>query len=190
LYFTVQVGVYSSRINPSTVFSLSPLNVELIQNNLIRYSSGVYGSVGEAINARNRIVQNGISDAFVTAYSDGKRITIAEAKRLAGGGNPPNFNNTTTPANTNSTTNINTNTSNSPSETGPFYVSVGPYDGSIPIDQARVILALNSLGVIVEKNNNATLYKIGNFTDRSEAEALRTGLESKGLINPTIVEVE
>ena len=179
LYFTVQVGVYSSRINPSTVLNLSPLNFEEIPNNLIRFSSGVYGSLNEAINAKNKIVANGISDAFVTAYYNGNRIAIAEAKRLASNNPSSNSNNS-----------LGNNQPKDSDQNQTFYVSVGPYTGSIPIDQARVILTLNSVGVIVEKNNNATLYKIGNFTSRIEAEAMKTGLEEKGLVNPTIVEVE
>ena len=179
LYFTVQVGVYSSRINPSSVLNISPLNFEEIQNNLIRFSSGVYGSVNEAISAKNKIVTNGISDAFVTAYHNGSRVTIAEAKRLANGSSSANVTTAQNPSQTNPIT-----------QNQSFYVSVGPYVGSIPIDQARVILTLNSVGVVVEKNNNATLYKIGNFTNRSEAEAMKTGLEEKGFNNPTIVEVE
>ena len=197
LYFTVQVGVYSTRIEPSSVFTISPLNTEQIPNNLIRYSSGVYGSVSAAINARNRIVQNGISDAFVTAYYNGSRITIAEAKVIAGGGtgNASTTNPIPTANNGNNNQNIPSNNSSnrapSTSNTiGQFHVEVGPYTGGIPIDQARTILELGPLGVIVEKNNGATLYKIGKFTTETEAEALRQSLISKGLINPVVVEGE
>jgi hypothetical protein len=200
LYFTVQVGVYSTSISPSSVFTISPLNTEQIPNNLIRYSSGVYGSVAEAINARNLIVQNGIRDAFVTAYYNGKRITIAEAKAIAGGnlgavntpsatpsGNEtPNNNQNNTSANTGNSTLNNSSTNNN----AQFHVEVGPYTGGIPVDQARTILGLGALGVIVEKNNGATLYKIGKFTTETEADALRQSLISKGLINPVVVEGE
>jgi cell division protein FtsN len=71
-----------------------------------------------------------------------------------------------------------------------YFIKVGPYQGGIPVEQAREILMLNSLGVVVEKNNNATLYKIGNFTDRQEAEAIKVDLVSKGFSNPTVVKNE
>ena len=184
LYFTVQVGVYSANISPKTVLNLSPLNQERIPNNLVRYSSGVYGNLSQAIVARNNIVQNGISDAFVTAYYQGERITISRAKELAGtnGNTAPTINQNQESPQVNTTTDTNGETT--------YVVTVGPYTGSIPVDQARIILGLGSYGVIVEKNNNATLYKIGNFTNQIEANNLRDDLVSKGLVNPVVVESE
>lgn len=192
LYFTVQVGVYSVNVSPRTVLSLSPLNQERIPNNLVRYSSGVYGSLSQAIVARNLIVQNGISDAFVTAYYQGERITITRAKELAGSGvtsTPSNNTNSSTPITQPQPTQTQSQNTNTTSDVS-YFVQVGPYTGSIPVDQARIILGLSSYGVIVEKNNDATLYKIGNFTSRSEADALREDLVSKGLVDPIVVESE
>lgn len=192
LYFTVQVGVYSNKIQPSSVLSITPLNSENIPNNLVRYSSGVYGSVSQASAARARIVQLGISDAFVTVYYQGKRISLAEARALIANGTVPSTGGQTgasNPVNTNPTS-VSDNGDDGTAETGSFYVQVGPYSGGIPVEQAREILQLNALGVVVEKNNNATLYKIGNFTNREEAEAIKTQLESKGLASPTVIKNE
>lgn len=197
LYFTVQVGVYSNKIQPGSVLSLSPLNSENIPNNLVRYSTGVYGSIAQASQARTRIVQLGISDAFVTAYYQGKRIPLSEARTLVASRGTVTNNSTVvqnstsgTPDTGNSSTNNSGGSNSTPSTSSGFYVQVGPYSGGIPIDQAREILQLNSLGVVVEKNNNATLYKIGNFTSREEAEAIKTQLESKGLASPTVLQNE
>ncbi len=193
LFFTVQVGVYSQTIQPGSVLALTPLNSENIPNNLVRYSSGVYGSIAKASVARNRIIlSSGISDAFVTAYYKGARIPLSEARALMAGVQVPN--NTTTPAqeptsNTNEENNA-TGINNTQGQTGSYYVTIGPYTAGIPIEQAREILAINALGVVVEKNNGATLYKIGNFTNREEAKALKLDLEFKGLNNPTVKQNE
>jgi hypothetical protein len=184
LYFTVQVGVYSANISPKTVLNLSPLNQERIPNNLVRYSSGVYGNLAQAIVARNNIVQNGISDAFVTAYYQGERITISRAKQLAVEGSS-----STNTVNSEPVEIANPNVSSN-QEGKTYVVTIGPYTGSIPVEQARIILGLGSYGVTVEKNNNATLYKIGSFANQNEANDLRNDLVSKGLINPVVVESE
>ncbi len=208
LFFTVQVGVYNSSINPSSVFNISPLNSDALDNGLVRYSSGVYGSVTEAINARNKIVQLGISDAFVTAYYNGRRVSVAEAKNQAvqNGGEVVNTvgnsevisEGTTTPQVRVTNTNkfdVNTKTnSNAPGEREAgkdyYFVQIGPYTSAIPMNEARVILGLSYLGVLVVKNNGTTLYKIGNFTDVSEANELMNDLKTKGLTNPEVVKSE
>ncbi len=191
LFFTVQVGVYSQTIQPGSVLGLTPLNSEKIPNNLMRYSSGVYGSIAQASLARSRIVQFGILDAFVTAYYQGNRIPLAEARALIANGTVQGTSTisttqkvNTTPSNTEDNLNRNTEISNSGIPT--YFVSIGPYSGGIPIQEAREILGLNSLGVVIEKNNNATLYKIGNFTNRQDAEMLKIDLVAKGLTNPVV----
>ena len=83
LFYTVQVGVYLSEVDPSVMLNVSPLNAERTTNNTVRYSSGVYPSLAEAAQAKNSIVNMGISDAFVTAYYKGERISVARARELA-----------------------------------------------------------------------------------------------------------
>ena len=48
----------------------------------IRYSSGMFESVNDAKTHRNQAVAKGVADAYVVAYYQGKRISIAEANNL------------------------------------------------------------------------------------------------------------
>ena len=82
LFFTVQIGVYSKPVPSSSLFNIKPLNTELIRSGLIRYTTGQYNSVEEASARKDEIRLIGVKDAFVTAYFNGERISIAKAKEL------------------------------------------------------------------------------------------------------------
>jgi cell division protein FtsN len=82
LFFTVQVGVYSKPVPATNLKNISPLNSELTQNEKIRYTSGIYNNLEDAVEQRNAAKQLGIVDAFITAYFNGNRITLSEADRL------------------------------------------------------------------------------------------------------------
>ncbi|NVO03385.1 MAG: PD40 domain-containing protein [Bacteroidetes bacterium] len=82
LFYTVQVGVYVKPVSSAQLFNVQPLFNDLMPNNYIRYFSGVFNSVDEAIVSKNNIIVKGIKDAFVVAWSNGKKISIAEAKKI------------------------------------------------------------------------------------------------------------
>lgn len=82
LFFTVQIGVYSRDVNRSVLFNLDPIVTLKTAENLYRYSTGTFTSVEEATIRKDQIVKIGITDAFVTAYFNGERITIEKALSL------------------------------------------------------------------------------------------------------------
>ena len=82
LFFTVQLGVYSREI-PLLIFrQLTPISTKRMEDNTIRYFSGIYHSVEEAKTQHTNALVSGVSDAFITAYYNGSRITIAEAELI------------------------------------------------------------------------------------------------------------
>jgi hypothetical protein len=82
LFYTVQVGVYSKPVTSVAIFNLSPLNSELMENGQIKYTSGIFDSPEVALKWKDMVVQKGVGDAFVTAYLNGERITIATAQKI------------------------------------------------------------------------------------------------------------
>jgi hypothetical protein len=86
LFYTVQVGVYSNPVSNEKLYGIQPLNTEKLANGTLRYSSGQYTDATKADEARQKIVQLGIKDAFVVAYYNGKRLSVNEAKNF----NPAN----------------------------------------------------------------------------------------------------
>lgn len=82
LFFTVQLGVYSKEV-PNEVFkNVGPLETKTMPDMTIRYFSGKFHSQEEAEVKWKEAKKAGISDAFMTAYYKGERITLAEARTL------------------------------------------------------------------------------------------------------------
>ncbi|MES2139563.1 MAG: hypothetical protein V4511_07625 [Bacteroidota bacterium] len=81
LFYTVQVGVFSQPVVAGKLYNMKPLYTETAANGNLRYYTGIYKSVSRAAEATEMINDVGIKDAFVTAYYNGKRISLAEAKQ-------------------------------------------------------------------------------------------------------------
>lgn len=82
LFFTVQIGVYNKPVPASQLLNIKPLVTQRLENGQVRYSSGIFHSVSEAKPKRDEAVLLGISDAYITAYYQGKRISVQEARAL------------------------------------------------------------------------------------------------------------
>ncbi len=81
LFYTVQVGVFSKPVLADRVYSMTPLYTETASNGYLRYYTGIYKTILRASEAKDMVIDIGIKDAFVTAYYNGKRISIPEAKQ-------------------------------------------------------------------------------------------------------------
>jgi hypothetical protein len=159
-FFTVQVGVYSRPVRSSDIYNLTPLNQENLPNGTYRYSSGIYNNEGTATQAKNEIRGLGISDAFVTAYRGGSRVTVDQARQELGSGGgaaPSSANNTSR-------------------------VFLGSYASEIPVAQAAIILSLNAKEIDkVSNGDGSSSYFYGGFASPSEAEQEASRLIGLGL---------
>lgn len=82
LFFTVQVGVYSKPVPLDKLFNIAPLNSERTETAKVRYTTGVYLDTEKARLRKDATVALGVKDAFVTAYLNGKRVPIRDARAL------------------------------------------------------------------------------------------------------------
>lgn len=79
LVYRVQIGVYLNPISSGKVFkgiqSISKKSAE----SGVKYFSGSFSTFGNAQDGKENINELGITDAFIVAYFDGKRISIQAA---------------------------------------------------------------------------------------------------------------
>ena len=79
--YSVQVGAFSKPIKKDDDYNISPLVMQRV-NNLYKYSTGIFPSISVANQRKEEIKQKGISDAFIVAYYNGSRITIAKSLEI------------------------------------------------------------------------------------------------------------
>ena len=82
LVYKVQIGAFRNPV-PQELFSdMSPVMGESAGNGLVRYTAGLFTGFGSADQAKEQVRGRGYRDAFVVAYLDGRRISLAEARTL------------------------------------------------------------------------------------------------------------
>lgn len=79
LFYTVQLAVFSRNMPENFWKNISPIYTLNIEDGTKRYFTGIFHSVEEATSVYEKAKAAGFGDAFITAYYQGKRITIAEA---------------------------------------------------------------------------------------------------------------
>jgi hypothetical protein len=86
LVYRVQVGAFRKALKSNLYSEFKPVTGELIKQGITRYITGYFNGVSSASQAKKLIRNLGYKDAFVVAYCDGKRISIAEARKLEASG--------------------------------------------------------------------------------------------------------
>ena len=80
LLFTIQIGVYNRKATIGQMRNLRPIFTEKLPNGVFRYTAGIYADAERVRADRTRVVAAGFSDAFITAYLNGKRIPFADGR--------------------------------------------------------------------------------------------------------------
>ncbi len=82
LFFTVQIGVFNRPVSDEVIYNLPEILTIRLPNGQIRYNTGLFNSVKEALPRRKEALARGIVGAFVVAYYKGERIPLSKAKFL------------------------------------------------------------------------------------------------------------
>ena len=171
VYFTVQIGVFKNNKTSEELFNITPLQTFTTETGLIRYSTGVFRSVNDAEIRKTEVVNTGITDAYVVAYKNGKRITVEEATGQAVLNNQTIQNPAIPEVNQN---NLATKTNNTTKEKAVFKVQLGAYKGEVNIAKNTFLNQLTSYGIqFYVTQNGFYIYTAGEFTSKAKADELR-----------------
>ncbi len=78
VFFSVQVGAFSKPLTKDNELNVSPLVVNQL-NGLYKYSTGIFNSVEDAARKKASLIDQGIVDAFIIAYNNGRIISLDQA---------------------------------------------------------------------------------------------------------------
>lgn len=198
LFYTVQVGVYAQPVPSSKLKYLKPLYSEKSPNGYTRYNCGIYNSVVKASEAKEMIKNKGISDAFVVAYNNGKRVSIQEAKDVESKlgqtafASNPDMNilpSADISAPFSSEQRPTTNEAKPPVNNGVVYkVQIGAFNQEIPLDMANKFLSIAGKGIDSFKDGSGmTVYTVGIFQDYVSAETLKNEMIASDIPDAFII---
>jgi len=210
MFYTVQVGVYSKPVTNELLHGIQPLNTEKMENGNLRYTSGQYTDPLRAEEARRKIVELGVKDAFVVAYKDGKRLSSIDTRKTNGlpvpsVNIPPvkenkgtTIHETIAPQSENKVPDAiavksdeTHDFSRFDSKTIPmvkgdtgvvFKVQIGAFKEQVPIEIANKFLLLSKRGVKNFKDENGlTVFTIGCVRNYDDAQFLKEEAAAKGI---------
>lgn len=81
LIYQVQLGVFKNNALPDVFKGLTPIYGKTTDNGVC-YSTGLFEKMADAKEAKLYVQQMGLADAFIVAYYNKKKITMAEAAKL------------------------------------------------------------------------------------------------------------
>lgn len=84
IVYRIQIGVYKNPISTDVFKGLSPVFSETFTGG-VKYFAGAFTIYKDAYNAKEYIKSMGLTDAFIVAYSDGKRVSVEDARNHEAG---------------------------------------------------------------------------------------------------------
>lgn len=193
LFYTVQIGVFSKEVTASQLYNISPINAEKTDKGLIRYTTGRFDDEAKAIRSKNNIVSKGISDAFVVAYYNGKRISLTAARAmintqgnavLAKDKQEYSFIPTDTVTSESSASALNTLMNKGVV----FKVQVGAYKERVPIEDANKLLKISNKGIKTFKDETGMMiYAVGEFLEYEAANNFKSQMIAEGFSGAFVI---
>jgi cell division protein FtsN len=187
-YYAVQIGVYGSPRSSERLFGITPLIEDRMANGNYRYLTGIYTSLAEANESRDRIRANGVPDAFVVVYRNGVRISVREAQDYIAAGENPQSTGITAKSDVSQGAE---EQKFSRAENIFYKVQLGAYRNQVPVEVVNAFIAIAEEGIqIITDSQGLTIYLAGKFKTLADADILKNKVQSGGITDAFIVAVE
>lgn len=152
LVYQIQFLSSTNKLTEKDLKGLSPVFDRMSPQLRHTYSVGVFRSYKDVLANLNKVKRQGFRGAFIIAWQDGKSITVAKAREMEKSVRPE------------------------------YRIRIVPSDGKSLSDNVLMsIRTLTTKDLSRESDGGATVYVLGPYQDRSEAERIVTALRTNGL---------
>jgi len=167
LVYYVQLGNFSSLKTKEDFNNIQKLFLDQ-SGTLYKYLCGVFSSYSEAKKEVVKLNDKGYNEVFVTAYNNGKKISVSDAEKLVNSGD----------------TNIQTNNNNIQTDKTEIYFSVqlGVYSHKLTAEELNIFKPVPEKYKILsrDKGNGTYLYYIGKYKTYEEASGVKKNIKNMG----------
>jgi hypothetical protein len=211
LLYTIQIGVYTKQVSKPQILRLKPVFREQLSNGLFRYTAGIYIDSERLMSDKNKVVEMGVKDAFVSAYLNGKRISYADAKEKQAADasmklepeNPivfpekqvipaPNPFEQLVASSPSAVEPFKNNVNNYPASTPDngvkeneqgiaYKVQIGAFSKQVPSDVEVKFSAIKNWPIDNKRINGLFIYNVGNFSESKFAKAFKEEIIRLGI---------
>lgn len=170
----VQLGAYRNRLSKKVFKDIGDLIEIKTEDGLYKYLTGSFTNFDAAAKHKVEMLLKGYNGAFIAAYKDGKRISLAEA-----GATMPKKGEDQEISDSSAVNGANKNLVI-------FKVQVGAFKNEPPADKQT---QFNSIKGVNKEVTSAGLnrYVVGSFNDYKSAEAMKAELIKKGLADAFVI---
>ena len=178
LFYSVQIGAFSKPLDRDNAFNVSPL-VTQYRNNLYKYSTGIFNSIDEAQQRKTQMNDLGLLDAFIVAFFNGERVTIARSIELSANLTPIDE---SIDREDNGVTVLPTNSGIE------YYVNLGVFGDSVPKTVSNALLSMKEFRIKPRSIGTFRQYVSGVFSSKEKALVAQQKFKELGISDAEVLE--
>lgn len=170
IVYQIQFAVLSSHAGIRDIRGMSPVFVTRMPSGKYLHAAGLFSTYQEALSNLNKVRKNGFKEAFIIAYNNGKSISVKNARNLEGKTGSPGHE----------------------GERGEmaYRIVLHGYSSSLPSGVIKAIQKFSAKDITRTSNEDGTVYAIGPFSSRKEAEDLLENLKGENITGITIESIK
>lgn len=168
IVYQIQFAVLSTHAGIRDIRGMSPVFVTKMPSGKYLHTVGLFKTYREALSNLNKVRKNGFQEAFIIAFNNGKSIPVKNARNMEG----------KTAASDNGKDEIS------------YRLVLHGFSSSLPSGVIKSLQKFSTKDITKTVNDGETVFAIGPFQSREEAEELLENLNGEKITDITIESIK